>query len=134
MLVLLASFSSPSWIFQIDLPYKDRVYLDRDPEERLALISRDFYDGKHVLGSGVIVRRLVEKGNKEERQSSPCLAVRLCDQGSQIGTAAIEEVARPSKQATHAHSILRDFIASHSAIAFFDPPTDRPFTSVIGPI
>ena len=52
MLVLLASFSSPSWIFQIDLPYKDRVYLDRDPEERLALINRDFYEGKRVLGLG----------------------------------------------------------------------------------
>ena len=134
MLVLLASFSSPSWIFQIDLPYKDRVYLDRDPEERLALISRDFYEGKHVLGLGVIVRRLVKEESKEKKECSPCKRAGLSNQGSQIGTAAIEEVARPSKQATHAHSILRDFIASHSAIAFFDPPPNSPFTSIIRPI
>src|SRR5258708_5682131 len=52
--LLLGSFSSPSQIFQIDLLYKDRVCLDRNPEDRRsALVGRNFYEGKQYVVFGL---------------------------------------------------------------------------------
>ncbi len=45
-----------------------------------------------------------------------------------------EEVATPGKQATNAHGILRNLVATHRAIALFDPPTDGTLTSIVGAI
>jgi hypothetical protein len=45
-----------------------------------------------------------------------------------------QEVATPGKQATHVYRILRNFVAAHGAIAFFDPPTDGALTGSIGAI
>jgi hypothetical protein len=74
------------------------------------------------------------RGQTRKGSRVPLEAVGLSDQGSQIGTAPIEEVATPGKPATHAHGIVRNFIAAHTAIAFFDPPPNRPFTRIIGAI
>ena len=46
----------------------------------------------------------------------------------------IEEVATPSKEATDAHRILGHFVATHRAIAFFDPPADGTLTGIVGAI
>lgn len=53
-----------------------------------------------VEAVGVTVRRLVKEGRQEKEASFPRFAVGLCDQGSQVGSALIEEVATPSDQAT----------------------------------
>src|SRR5258708_39851226 len=82
----------------------------------------------------VTVRRLVKEGRQEKEASFPQFPVGLSDQGSQVGPALIEEVATPSDQATDMYGIDGNFIASHAAIALFDPPTNCPFASIIGPI
>ena len=46
----------------------------------------------------------------------------------------IEEVATPGEQATDAHRILGYFVATHAAIAFFDPPANGTLTGIIGAI
>src|SRR5579872_2285924 len=86
------------------------------------------------LRSTVTVRRLVKEGRQEKEASFPQFAVGLCDQGSQVGPALLEEVATPSDQATDTYGIGGNFIASHAAIALFHPPPNGPFASIIGPI
>src|SRR6266567_2536659 len=45
-----------------------------------------------------------------------------------------EEVATPGEQATDTHRILRNFVATHAAIAFFDPPANGALTGVVGAV
>lgn len=49
-----------------------------------------------LVGVAVTVRRLVKEGRQEKEASFPRFAVGLCDQGSQVGSALLEEVATPS--------------------------------------
>ena len=51
--------------------------------------------------------------------------------GSVLGR---EEVATPGEQTTDAHRILRHLVATHTAIAFFDPPANGTLTGIVGPI
>ncbi len=46
----------------------------------------------------------------------------------------IQEVATPSKQATDTHRILGCLVATHGAIAFFNPPADGTLTGIVGAI
>src|SRR5204862_6784955 len=56
----------------------------------------------------VAVRRLVEDEHKEKREYFASKCTGLCDQGSQIITTTVEEVATPSKQTTYTYSIDRN--------------------------
>ncbi len=43
----------------------------------------------------------------------------------QVGSVLrIEEVATPGEEATNAYRILRNFVTTHRARAFFDPPVN----------
>jgi hypothetical protein len=45
-----------------------------------------------------------------------------------------EELATPGEQATDVHRILRNFVATHRSIAFFNPPANRALTGIVGAI
>ena len=61
----------------------------------------------------------------------PCLLLEPWQGRSVLG---VEEVATPGEQATHSDRILRNFVAAHGAIAFFDPPANGTLTGIIGAI
>jgi hypothetical protein len=46
----------------------------------------------------------------------------------------IQKIATPGEQATHIDRILRDLVATHGAVAFFDPPANGTFTRIVGAI
>jgi len=46
----------------------------------------------------------------------------------------IEEVATPGQEATDTHRMLGHLVATHTAIAFFNPPADGPLTGIVGAI
>ena len=58
----------------------------------------------------------------------------LQNQGGQVSSSLIEEVATPGQEATEAQRILRHFVAAHRAIAFFDLPANGPFRGIVGAI
>src|SRR6266480_4312500 len=59
----------------------------------------------------------------------------LLQESWQVGSVLCrEEVATPGEQATDTHRILRDLVATHGAIAFFDPPANGALTGIVGAI
>ncbi len=60
-----------------------------------------------------------------------CLLLEPWQDGSLF---SVQEVATPGEQATDMHCILRHLVATHGAIALFDPPTDGTLTGIIGAI
>ena len=60
---------------------------------------------------------------------------RLLQEHWQVGSVlCVEVVATPGKQATDAHRILWNFVATHGAITFLDPPADSTLTGIVGTI
>ena len=60
-------------------------------------------------------------------------AVKSGDQSRQI-QAAFQMTAAVGNQTTNLQSGLRRFVATHSAVTFFDPPTDGTFGGIVGAI
>src|SRR5437660_11802582 len=77
-----------------------------------------------ALGLSVTVRRLVKEGRQEKEASFAQFAVGLCDQGSQVVHALIEEVATPSDQAADTYGIGGNYIAYQAAVAVFELPSN----------
>src|SRR5437667_10420652 len=95
--------------------------------------------GGHYTGGGKALegdRSEISRGGEDEEKEEDS---RFRELGYAIKLARLapprgRQVSTPGDEATYIYRIGRNFIATHTAIAFFNPPTNGPFTSIVGPI